>query len=266
MERLATECVPELLLTSVSNLEDADRLARLLVENRLAACVQITPQVISWYHWQDDMERSSECVLSAKISSAVREMAIAFVKEHHPYELPEILVVPVRAGSKAYFDWLFAQLGGERRRQSEVAVSTLAPSQGEGLQGEPQDFPVSPSWHIFLHACTCGPSDPSKLEILPQFETTFDEFLKHLSAESNAYVEPDGSFSLSGQAPAFWRLDGQMTEYDGKLAHIELKGWAPQSEMKKLLNLLNTSEPGAAVQIAPKGVFHPFATWSASQE
>lgn len=84
----------------------ADRLARLLVEERLAACVQALPGLRSTYRWEGEVQQSEETLLLAKTTPdryAALERTLA---AHHPYELPEILAVDAAAGLPAYLRWV----------------------------------------------------------------------------------------------------------------------------------------------------------------
>jgi periplasmic divalent cation tolerance protein len=94
------------VLTTVENTEDGERLARLLVELELAACVQLLPPMTSIYRWQGKIERASETLLLIKTTrEAYPELEIA-VKQNHSYQMPELIVLPVEDGSKDYLDWL----------------------------------------------------------------------------------------------------------------------------------------------------------------
>ena len=84
----------------------ADRLARLLVEERLAACVQALPGLRSTYRWEGEVQQSDETLLMAKTTVdryAALERTLA---AHHAYDLPEILAVDASAGLPAYLRWL----------------------------------------------------------------------------------------------------------------------------------------------------------------
>jgi periplasmic divalent cation tolerance protein len=86
--------------------EEAERLARLLVERRLAACVNILPPVRSIYRWQGKMEDAAEWMLMIKTQRARFEELSEALRAAHSYEVPEILALPVIAGSPAYLDWI----------------------------------------------------------------------------------------------------------------------------------------------------------------
>ena len=86
--------------------EEAARLAEMLVGAQLAACVQILPEMESVYRWQGKIERQSEILLLAKTTEDKFEELEREVRALHSYETPEIIAVPVTAGSAAYLEWL----------------------------------------------------------------------------------------------------------------------------------------------------------------
>lgn len=94
------------VLSTVGRAEDAERIARALVERRLAACVNVVPGLVSVYRWKGNVEKDDERLLLIKTRRerlpALREALAAL----HPYELPELLALPVEAGSPAYLEWL----------------------------------------------------------------------------------------------------------------------------------------------------------------
>jgi periplasmic divalent cation tolerance protein len=94
------------VLTTVELQDDGERLARLLVEGQLAACVQILPPMISIYRWQGTVERASEVLLLIKTTPAAYPRLESVIKENHPYQTPEIIALPVEAGLADYLSWL----------------------------------------------------------------------------------------------------------------------------------------------------------------
>ncbi|MGH9753135.1 MAG: divalent-cation tolerance protein CutA [Blastocatellia bacterium] len=98
------------VLTTVEKQEDGERLAGLLVERELAACVQILPPMTSIYRWQGAIERASEVLLLIKTTGAAYPRLEAAIKENHPYQTPEIIALPVEAGSGEYLNWLAASI------------------------------------------------------------------------------------------------------------------------------------------------------------
>jgi periplasmic divalent cation tolerance protein len=90
--------------------EEAARLAQVLVEARLAACVTILPGARSVYRWQGAIETAAEYVLLIKSSRELFEPLRAALERAHTYDVPEILALPVVAGSVNYLSWLAGEL------------------------------------------------------------------------------------------------------------------------------------------------------------
>jgi periplasmic divalent cation tolerance protein len=91
--------------------EEAERIARRLVDARLAACVNIVPGIRSIYRWQGNVEDAAEQLLVIKSSRAAFPALCAEIEKLHPYEVPEILALPVVDGSEKYLSWLAAEVG-----------------------------------------------------------------------------------------------------------------------------------------------------------
>ena len=97
--------------TSVASRDDADRLARDVVAARLAACAQVTGPMTSHYHWKGTLERAEEWQCHLKTTRTRWPDVERFLRENHPYELPEIVMLPL-AGSEAYLDWVRDEVEG----------------------------------------------------------------------------------------------------------------------------------------------------------
>lgn len=95
-----------IVFMTASNGEEAARLADMLVGAHLAACVQILPEMESVYRWQGKIERAPEILLLAKTTKSKFEELEREVRALHSYDTPEIIAVPVVAGSAPYLDWL----------------------------------------------------------------------------------------------------------------------------------------------------------------
>jgi len=91
---------------TAANGEEATRLADMLVGAHLAACVQILPEMESVYRWQGKIERSSEVLLLAKTTRVKFDDLEREVRALHSYDTPEIVAVPIVAGSAPYLHWL----------------------------------------------------------------------------------------------------------------------------------------------------------------
>ncbi len=100
-----------LVLTNCPTQASAEALASLLIEQRLAACVNIGSPVRSLYHWQGKTENAQEFPLQIKTSEVRYAKVEAAIRKNHPYELPEIIAVPLSAGLPEYLEWVGAQTG-----------------------------------------------------------------------------------------------------------------------------------------------------------
>ena len=89
--------------------DTASRIAQALVDERLAACVNVLPGVHSVYRWQDTVEHAGEVLLLIKTRGEHLQAVSARIQALHPYELPEVLAVEVAGGSQPYLDWIVAQ-------------------------------------------------------------------------------------------------------------------------------------------------------------
>jgi periplasmic divalent cation tolerance protein len=94
-----------MLLTTLPNADDARRIARLLVEERLAACAQLLP-IESVYRWDGKIAEEPEILLLIKTRTALFDAAIARIRTEHPYSVPQIVGTPFCAGLPDYFDWM----------------------------------------------------------------------------------------------------------------------------------------------------------------
>ena len=94
---------------------EADRFARFLIDERLAACVQALPGLRSTYRWDGEVQQSTETLLLIKTVAERYAALERWLSAHHPYELPEILAVDASAGLPAYLRWLADETAsGER--------------------------------------------------------------------------------------------------------------------------------------------------------
>ena len=101
---------PIIVLMTASSIDEAVRLADMVVAENLAACVQILPQLQSIYRWKGKVEREAEVLLIAKTLSSNFDELERRVREVHSYDTPEIVAIPATAISAPYSEWLTATL------------------------------------------------------------------------------------------------------------------------------------------------------------
>lgn len=102
-----------LVLTTCPDPDSAEALASALVERRLAACVNIMSPCHALYRWQGKIERASEVPLLIKTSEARYAELEAEIRARHPYELPEVIALPIARGLPAYLQWVANETGGD---------------------------------------------------------------------------------------------------------------------------------------------------------
>jgi periplasmic divalent cation tolerance protein len=94
------------VLSTCASQEEAEKLARVLVEHRLAACVNVIPGVTSVYRWQGNLETSAEWLMIIKSSRARFEELRLALEKAHSYELPEVIALPVVEAAPNYLNWI----------------------------------------------------------------------------------------------------------------------------------------------------------------
>jgi periplasmic divalent cation tolerance protein len=99
------------MFTTTPTREEAQAIARLLIEEKLAACVQLLP-IESFYFWQGKTQNEAETLLLIKTRTALFESTIARIKAVHSYTVPEIVAVPFAAGFLGYLNWIDDVTGG----------------------------------------------------------------------------------------------------------------------------------------------------------
>jgi periplasmic divalent cation tolerance protein len=99
-----------LTYTTCSDTKKAEKLANHLLENRIAACVNILPGVKSFYRWQGKIETDAEVLLMIKTSRDLVTEVRRVIEKLHDYDLPELIVVPIIDGSPDYLTWLEREL------------------------------------------------------------------------------------------------------------------------------------------------------------
>jgi periplasmic divalent cation tolerance protein len=119
-----TSCPARVILTTATSPEEARALGRTLVEEQLAACATMIPAVESIYRWKGNIESSNETVLLLKTGVDQLASLETRLRQLHSYEVPEFLVLPVEAGSRAYLDWMLGSLASV---ENGLPAKALAP-------------------------------------------------------------------------------------------------------------------------------------------
>lgn len=96
----------QIVLTTVGTQEEARKIARALVERRLAACVNIVPQIESVYRWRGTVETANEWLLIVKTTTDAFQRVRDAIQELHSYELPECVMIGISGGSDDYLNWI----------------------------------------------------------------------------------------------------------------------------------------------------------------
>ena len=100
-----------IVLSTVGGADEAERIAETLVEQGLAACVNVIPGLVSIYRWKGRVQRDGECLLLIKTRAERFEALRQAIVSLHPYELPEVVALPIAAGHEPYLAWLDASVG-----------------------------------------------------------------------------------------------------------------------------------------------------------
>lgn len=99
-----------LVMSTCPDAATAEALAGLLLESGAAACVNIVPGLRSLYYWQGRLEASAETLLLIKTRNDAYPRVESLLRARHPYELPEVVRVPIESGSVPYLDWINSQV------------------------------------------------------------------------------------------------------------------------------------------------------------
>ncbi len=97
------------VLVTTASPEEAENLSRLLLERRLCACVTILPQVTSLFRWQGAIDLAREALLLIKTTSDALAALTREIRQHHSYQVPEIIALPIVGGNTDYLSWLASE-------------------------------------------------------------------------------------------------------------------------------------------------------------
>ena len=103
-----------IVVISTAPPDEVEKLARILVESKKCACVNVVKGVTSIYHWKGAIQEDSENILIMKTEFKYKEALHALLKKHHSYEVPEFVVINIEWGSKEYLDWITASTKSDK--------------------------------------------------------------------------------------------------------------------------------------------------------
>ncbi len=104
---------PILVYATFPSPEEAERIGGRLVDDGLAACVNILPGMVSIYVWQGQRQRDSECAMIIKSRASLAAPIIRTIRSLHPYENPAVVVLDTTGGSQPFLDWIMAETSGD---------------------------------------------------------------------------------------------------------------------------------------------------------
>ncbi|MFX0085091.1 MAG: divalent-cation tolerance protein CutA [Candidatus Hodarchaeota archaeon] len=94
------------IYTTFDNIEEAKRIGRILVDEKLVACVNLLPNIVSIYPWEGKIEESEEIIMWCKTRDEKVENIKTVIENYHSYDLPAFIVYPIKTGSEAYLKWI----------------------------------------------------------------------------------------------------------------------------------------------------------------
>lgn len=107
---IVAEASPIVILITTGSVEEAQNIARLLLNKRTVACVNIVPKVDSLFWWEGEIDSTQESLLIAKTKAPLLTEIIELVKSIHSYEVPEVIALPVIGGSTDYLNWIDSEV------------------------------------------------------------------------------------------------------------------------------------------------------------
>ena len=195
-----------LVLTTLAADADADAMARTLVAERLAACVNVLPVMTSHYRWKDAVEQATERQLLIKTTAGRVETLRARLIQLHPYEVPEFLVIDVAGGSKGYLQWL---------REAVLMVTAILMGAATASAQSPVPFHTGPAvaaealvgWAGFLddstiHHVAAGGS--ARMQIGSRFSVGPElTYMRGPGGDRDLFVTGNVTYDFAAQAPGY---------------------------------------------------------------
>ncbi|SBT50605.1 cutA homologue, putative [Plasmodium ovale wallikeri] len=95
------------------------KISNVLLKEKLASCINIIPGVLSMYHWKGEINKDNEVLMMIKTKKNLFSQIVSCVKLNHPYEVPEVIAVPIQYGSKDYLDWVSNSVKSDEDEQTK---------------------------------------------------------------------------------------------------------------------------------------------------
>jgi periplasmic divalent cation tolerance protein len=95
---------------AVKDIEEGRKIAKSVVKRRLASCVNVIPEIESYFWWKDKLETAKEVLLIVKTKESVLPELIKAIKKLHSYSIPEIIALPITGGSRDYLEWIDSEI------------------------------------------------------------------------------------------------------------------------------------------------------------
>lgn len=252
--------------TTVGQQDHAASLARTLIDERLAACVQQEGPITSTYRWEGRVASETEWRCVIKTTEDRREACVARLRQLHPYTTPQLVAWPLAWASDDYAAWVLECLS-----DSPAAPASPATSDGdrlgtldqleEGARSAPPGALHLQIWCVPPDGWGRQPASGARPETCP-FEISFETAASAIGRGSGIECELDGSWvwpssERSSSGRPRWQLDGMLYDRGERLEYVEVKGEAPWTTWCGLLRWLSgESWPSLAIYDLQRGSWH----------
>ncbi len=253
--------------TTTATRADAERIAAALVERRLAACVQVNGPITSCYRWQGAIETAQEWLCTVKTTRPAYEQVEQAIRQLHPYDEPEIIAVPIVAGSEGYLTWLEQQVSDIPPKDTFGERCGVSPPVQQARNVPPKDtfearIQIRPAEAAKGESVELRGAVYRPLVIHPAmlaaavFPVTFEQAEAALAALPRLFIEPDGSFVwVADDAQGSWQIDGHLYDRNGRLLYVEVKGRCPAAAFDHLLHALSWPDVPLMFQLVREAVY-----------
>ena len=100
----------KIILSTTKNIDEAKNIAKILIEKKIAACINIVPKIISIYEWDNTLQNDEKALMIIKTSDKMAETVKKTILKIHSYTLPEIIFIDIKDGHQDYINWILNQV------------------------------------------------------------------------------------------------------------------------------------------------------------